>query len=349
MQQEDVIVKNAVEARQKLYEIILPYINKGATLKDAAKGIGIAYDTLKGRIRRHGIKYPDSETLRNNYCLFHFGMEFVEYLKFRKIEKRSNRYIARELGIEACTLYIQAAKHAVDITSKDYKLDEAAAENINRAKRQRIRTTSTAHLITYNGETKTLSEWSSLYGIDRGALRRRLVDLKWGVEEALTTKSGETRKSKAMQEGKGALSGNKPKAVKKARLDPCRRIYEKLIQNSTIVEDEYCMVRVLEDSRVKDKNIREEIENGDRYLDRRGRGCSLDKGSVVRSIGIANAYVEYIASTKRKSAVYSVEKYCITSDVSEYDATTDWAKSIKKYFDECGFETPTETVLNNYL
>lgn len=41
--------------------------------------------------------------------------------------------------------------------------------------------------ITYNGETKTLVEWSELYGISYNCLRGRIVR-GWDIEKALTTK-----------------------------------------------------------------------------------------------------------------------------------------------------------------
>lgn len=43
------------------------------------------------------------------------------------------------------------------------------------------------HLITYNGETKTLSEWAKELGIDRVTLSARINSYGWSVEKALTT------------------------------------------------------------------------------------------------------------------------------------------------------------------
>lgn len=48
-------------------------------------------------------------------------------------------------------------------------------------------------LITYKGETHTMSEWASITGINYSTLRARLNMYKWSVERALTT-GGKIRK-----------------------------------------------------------------------------------------------------------------------------------------------------------
>lgn len=53
-----------------------------------------------------------------------------------------------------------------------------------RKDQQRNRRTNA--LLTYNGETACLSEWSERLGMGRGVLRKR-IDSGWSVEEALTT------------------------------------------------------------------------------------------------------------------------------------------------------------------
>lgn len=47
---------------------------------------------------------------------------------------------------------------------------------------------SNNHLINYNGETYTLSEWSNKLNINRGTLNSRINKLKWTVEKAFTQK-----------------------------------------------------------------------------------------------------------------------------------------------------------------
>lgn len=43
------------------------------------------------------------------------------------------------------------------------------------------------HLITYNGVTHTLTEWSEIKGINRNTLSARLNRLKWPVDKALSS------------------------------------------------------------------------------------------------------------------------------------------------------------------
>lgn len=43
---------------------------------------------------------------------------------------------------------------------------------------------------SYNGKTKTLSEWATEYGIDRKTLSDRMDKFGWDFERALTTKAG---------------------------------------------------------------------------------------------------------------------------------------------------------------
>lgn len=43
------------------------------------------------------------------------------------------------------------------------------------------------HLITYNGETHTLSQWARIVGLHPKTLSRRIVDKHWSIEKALTT------------------------------------------------------------------------------------------------------------------------------------------------------------------
>ena len=45
------------------------------------------------------------------------------------------------------------------------------------------------HLISYNGETKTISEWADVLGITHQALEYRLMSPSWTIAEALTIKN----------------------------------------------------------------------------------------------------------------------------------------------------------------
>src|SRR5699024_971238 len=43
------------------------------------------------------------------------------------------------------------------------------------------------HVIDFNGESHTISEWAEIIGIRPSALSRRINALGWSVEQALTT------------------------------------------------------------------------------------------------------------------------------------------------------------------
>lgn len=43
------------------------------------------------------------------------------------------------------------------------------------------------HLLTYNGETHTISEWSEIVGISDKVIRERINRYRWTAEKALTT------------------------------------------------------------------------------------------------------------------------------------------------------------------
>ena len=45
------------------------------------------------------------------------------------------------------------------------------------------------HLITYNGETLTITQWADRLGIDKMVLFARINDYHWDIEKALTKTS----------------------------------------------------------------------------------------------------------------------------------------------------------------
>lgn len=48
---------------------------------------------------------------------------------------------------------------------------------------------SSNHILEYNGERHTITEWSDITGIRKDTIRRRVEVLGWDVERALTTKT----------------------------------------------------------------------------------------------------------------------------------------------------------------
>lgn len=59
------------------------------------------------------------------------------------------------------------------------------------------------HLITYNGVTKTLTEWCETFNLNRDAIYSRLNKYGWSVERALTTPIKVYRKGVERHKDKG--------------------------------------------------------------------------------------------------------------------------------------------------
>lgn len=53
--------------------------------------------------------------------------------------------------------------------------------------REQMRNTRNNHLLTYNGQTKTMAEWAECMGIKYHTLKRRINAYGWSTESALTT------------------------------------------------------------------------------------------------------------------------------------------------------------------
>lgn len=62
-----------------------------------------------------------------------------------------------------------------------------------RTYRQQANNMKTNHLLSFDGETHTISEWSRIVNIKRGTIERRINKYGWTTEEALTVQP-KTRK-----------------------------------------------------------------------------------------------------------------------------------------------------------
>lgn len=60
------------------------------------------------------------------------------------------------------------------------------------------------HLITFNGETKTMTQWAESMNISPKTMFRRIVDKKWPIEKALTTPLQTEYRRRVSSYGKGA-------------------------------------------------------------------------------------------------------------------------------------------------
>lgn len=50
------------------------------------------------------------------------------------------------------------------------------------------------HYITYDGQTKCLSEWAKFLGIKESTLRMRLINYKWNIDKSFNTKDGRSNR-----------------------------------------------------------------------------------------------------------------------------------------------------------
>jgi hypothetical protein len=55
---------------------------------------------------------------------------------------------------------------------------------------QQNRNLRTNHLLTFKGETKTITEWAEVIGVNKRTLMNRIINYKWPVERALTEPVG---------------------------------------------------------------------------------------------------------------------------------------------------------------
>lgn len=100
--------------------------------------------------------------------------------KFEQAQnKRNNRWIQNEAGVT--TPIAQAARNTgINEATLRFRLNRGMSdvEALNKP---------TEVLYFYNGCTFSLADWSSLYGIPRKTLYRRIHEQKWSIERALIT------------------------------------------------------------------------------------------------------------------------------------------------------------------
>ena len=54
------------------------------------------------------------------------------------------------------------------------------------SRKEQMRNTRSNHLLTYNGDTKTMAEWAEIAGIPYSTLKQRINKYNYSVEKALT-------------------------------------------------------------------------------------------------------------------------------------------------------------------
>lgn len=77
---------------------------------------------------------------------------------------------------------MQMSRSALDARINQRRWD------VEKALTTEVKTAARPYYLTYNGQTKSITEWANEVGISKGTLRRRINILGWSVEKALTTK-----------------------------------------------------------------------------------------------------------------------------------------------------------------
>lgn len=77
---------------------------------------------------------------------------------------------------------MQMSRSALDARINQRRWD------VEKALTTEVKTVARPYYLTYNGQTKSITEWANEVGISKGTLRRRINILGWSVEKALTTK-----------------------------------------------------------------------------------------------------------------------------------------------------------------
>ena len=104
-------------------------------------------------------------------------------------------------GIKVCSEWHQASNFVLWALSNGYKkglqidrIDSSkgySPDNCRWAtKKQQSNNRKNTIFYTYKGETKALTDWASLYGINRYTLYDRIEKRGWSIEKALETPTG---------------------------------------------------------------------------------------------------------------------------------------------------------------
>lgn len=132
------------------------------------------------------------------------GKTSLEYRAFNSMKSRcynskhKNYKDYQGRGIKVCDRWLHSFenfyKDMGPRPSRDHSIDRINndmgyyPENCRWATRkEQARNRGTNHNIEYNGEIKTLIEWSEYLGMNKGSLLSRIRQYKWSVEKALTS------------------------------------------------------------------------------------------------------------------------------------------------------------------
>lgn len=126
-------------------------------------------------------------------------------LNLNELSRANLKKIAKELKVKGFSTMkkdelLQGIGEAVEeMNDEQFAAIEALAEQLAAEAPIKTKTSATPSLgineLTFNGETKSLTEWAKEVGLNRPALYDRINRHGWSVEEALTIPAGGRRKT----------------------------------------------------------------------------------------------------------------------------------------------------------
>jgi len=162
--------------------------------------VTISTRLLRGKTRSCGCLKVEGNNKRHGDC-YSRAYRIYEQMKgrcYRKTSQRYKDYGGR--GIEICPEWLgkDGFKNFMEWSMNNGYSDDLSIDRIDNDKgyspdncrwtnrKTQGRNTRRNHLITIDGETKTLVEWSELSGIPYSTLIQRINKLKWSPKDAIT-------------------------------------------------------------------------------------------------------------------------------------------------------------------
>lgn len=126
-------------------------------------------------------------------------------LNLNELSRSNLKRVAKEIKVKGFStmkkdeLMRAIAEAAEEMNDEQFAVVEAMVEQLAAEAPIKTKTSATPSLgineLTFNGETKSLTEWAKEVGLNRPALYDRINRHGWSVEEALTIPAGGRRKS----------------------------------------------------------------------------------------------------------------------------------------------------------
>lgn len=149
-------------------ETTIKYKGEVGNIRYFSEKYGIDYSVLKGRITK---KWPVEKAIEQP----------VEKKQKGKITYNGVTRTIKEWSLETG---IPQTVITTRLYCKHWNVERALT--VKPEKRMKRKTGKNEHLITFNGETHNILEWSKITGIERSTIHARLA-YGWTIEKTLTT------------------------------------------------------------------------------------------------------------------------------------------------------------------